>query len=292
MHTLNKADCQTTVPEPKGAFMARFAKVVLCAVAVVVLATVSASAGPVDLTRPGQPTLPAVRAQGVHLHPTAQLIGPVVVLDNFNRADGALGSNWIVQEGGFGIVSNTARGNGSGLATFVGGSGAFLEADIATNGTLSTDYAALVLNYADPSSNLFLKVQTQNSAGTFNTAGCYIGNNGSGTPGSFGLNFFTLSAPFATAHMRVELAGTTVTMTFSSIDGGTGTQSYTCTGAPVTGGTGIGMAGFAGVASLDNFAGAAAGPAAGAIPAAGSLGLLLLALALVGTGVAWLLRRS
>ena len=272
--------------------MARFAKVVLSGFAVVVLATVSASAAPVDLTRPGQPTLPVVRAQGVHLHPTAQILGPVVVLDNFNRADGALGSNWIVQEGTFGIVSNTARGNGSGLATFVGGSGAVLEADLATNGTTGTDYVALVLDYADPLNNLFLKVQTQNSAGTFDTAGCYIGNNGDGTPGAFGLGFFTLSAPFATAHMRVDLVGTTVTMTFSNIDGGAGTQSYTCTGAPATGGTGIGMGGLANVASLDNFAGAGAGPVAAAIPAAGSLGLLLLALALLASGFVWLARRA
>ncbi|MDD5565031.1 MAG: hypothetical protein PHQ91_15060 [Thermoanaerobaculaceae bacterium] len=273
--------------------MVKVWKVGVCVSVVAAFAAGVASAGgPIDLTRVGQPTASATGVQGVQLHATAQILAPVVVLDNFNRADGSLGSNWIVQTGSFGIVSNTARGSSAGLATFVGGSGAALEADVATNGTLSTDYVALVLNYADPSNNLFLKVQTQNSAGTFDTAGCYIGNNGDGTPGSFGLNFFTLSAPFATAHMRVELVGTDVTMTFTNIDGGAGTQTYTCTGAPATGGTGIGMGGLANAASLDNFAGAGAGPAAPAIPAAGSLGLLLLALALLGSGLAWLARRS
>jgi hypothetical protein len=267
-------------------------RVVLCVSVVAALAAGFASAGgPIDLTRVGQPTVQMARAQGIPRHATAQIVSPVVVLDNFNRADGSLGSNWIVQAGSFGIVSNTARGSSVGLATFVGGSGAVLEADIATNGTTSTDYVALVLDYADTSNDLFLKVQTQNGAGTFDTAGCYIGNNGSGPGGAFGLDFFNLSAPFATAHMRVELVGTDVTMSFTNIDGGAGTQTYTCTGAPATGGTGIGIGGFAGAASLDNFA-AGAAPAVAAIPAAGSLGLLLLALALVGTGMAWLLRRS
>lgn len=270
--------------------MVKVWKVVVCVSAVATLAAGLASAGgPIDLTRVGQPTVPMARVQGIPRHSTAQIVTPTFVLDNFNRPDGSLGSNWIVQSGSFGIVSNTARGSSNGLVTFVGGSGAALEADVAANGATDTDYVALVLGYADTANNLFLKVQTQNGAGTFDTAGCYVGNNGSG--GGFGLAFFTLSAPFATAHMRVDLSGTTATMTFTNIDGGAGTQSYTCTGAPATGGTGIGMGGYAGVASLDNFAGAGAAPAAAAIPAVGSLGLLLLALALVGTGIAWLLRR-
>ena len=272
--------------------MVKVWKVLVCVSVVAALGVGFASAGgPIDLTRVGQPTVQVAQAQGIPRHATAQIVSPVVVLDNFNRPDGSLGSNWIVQSGSFGIVSNTARGSSEGLATFVGGSGAALEADVATNGTTSTDYVALVLDYADTANNLFfLKVQTQNGAGTFDTAGCYVGKNGSG--GGFGRNFFTLSAPFATAHMRVELVGTDVTVTFTNIDGGAGTQSYTCAGAPTTGGTGIGMGGYAGVASLDNFAGAGAAPAAAAIPAAGSLGLLLLALALVATGAAWLLRRT
>ena len=265
--------------------MARVLKVFLFASVAVALAVASASAAaPVDLTRVGQPAGPVVRAQGAEIKVTAQAIGPAVVLDDFNRADGGLGSNWIVQAGSFGIVSNTARGNNLGLATFVGGTGAALEADVATNGTTNTDYVALVLDYANLSYSLFLKVQTQNNAGTFDTAACYVGNNS----GSFGLGFFNLSSTFATAHMRVERVDTTVTVMFSNIDGGSGTQSYTCNGAPLTGGTGIGMGGYANVASLDNFA---AGTVE-AIPAAGLLGLLLLALALLGSGFAWLVRRA
>ena len=110
------------------------------------------------------------------------------------------------------------------------------------------------MNYANIDSSLFLKVQQQDSGGTFDHAACYVGNNSSG--GAFGLGFFTLNANFKTAHMKVELSGSTVTMTFSNIDGGGGSQTYVCGSAPSTGGTGIGIAGYdAGFARLDNFAG-------------------------------------
>jgi len=268
--------------------MPKVGRVVVGASCVFLLTMASAGvAGPVDLTQLGRPAGVVVHTQGVRVAAPLLALAPFGVLDNFNRADGPLGANWVVQAGSFGIVSLTARGS-SGLATFVGGSGTALEADVATNGTANTDFVGLVLDYADEANNLFLKVQTQNAAGTFNTAGCYVGNNG--TSGQFGLNFFNLSSTFATAHMRVERVGTTVTLTFTNIDGGSGTQTYVCTGAPATGGTGIGMGGFDGVASLDNFAGVAAAPPE-PIPALGSLGLLLLALALVGSGAAWLLRR-
>ncbi len=267
--------------------MARVGMVVVGAFCAFAMATASVGvAGPVDLTRVGKPAGPVVHTQGVRLTAPTFALAPFGVLDDFNRPDGPLGSNWIVQTGSFGIVSNTARGSGEALATFVGGTGTALEADVAANGTTGTDYVALVLDYASVSSNLFLKVQA-NSGGPFNTAACYVGNNGN----SFGLGFFNLSSSFSTAHMRVERVGTTVTMTFSNINGGSGTQTYTCNAAPATGGTGIGMGGYAGTSWLDNYAGeAAAAPAA--IPAAGLLGLLLLALALVGSGLAWLIRRG
>jgi hypothetical protein len=268
--------------------MARVGKVVLSAFAAVMLVAISAGAAvPVDQTRLGPATVPVVSAQGIQVNPIVHAFAPLVVLDDFNRADGPLGPNWVVRSGGFGIISNAARGSGSGLATFAGESATALEADVAANGAASADYVTLVLDYANASKNLFLKVQV-NSSTSFDTAGCYVGNNGSN--GSFGLGFFNLSAPFSTAHMRVEQSGTTVTMTFSNIDGGAGTQVYTCNGAPTTGGAGIGIGGFNNVASLDNFAGEAT-PIVG-IPTAGSVGLLLLALALLASGIAWLVRRA
>ena len=139
------------------------------------------------------------------------------------------------------------------------------------NGT-GLQYAALVLAYADLSNNLFLKIQ--GSGGSFTDAACYYGNNGS----SFGLGFFSLDLPFAKVHMAVTLVGTTVTMTFSSIDGGAAIQTYVCGGAPVSGGIGIG--GFATRARLDNFSTGGSAPVS--LPGTNQWALIVLASVFAG----------
>jgi hypothetical protein len=170
----------------------------------------------------------------------------MVVLDDFNRANGPLGSNWTVQTGSFGIVGNEVVGSGVGIATYNGVTANALEADVRSN-TTNLQYVGLVLGYADLGNNLFMKVQQQGAYdGRFTNAAFYYGNNGSG-------NFFNLDSPFTSAHMRVELSGTTATMTFSDIDGGSGSQTYSYTYGSVPG-TGIGILGFQGYATLDNFA--------------------------------------
>lgn len=211
-----------------------------------------------DLTRNGP--APAIRppAAGQTQAAPSTRVAPQAtgILDDFNRADGPIGPSWTVQAGAFNVVSQAAQGGATALATFNGGTGNTLEADVEVTGT-ATQYTGLVLGYADLSNNYFLKVQQQDGGGTFDHAACYFGNNG----GGFGLGFFPLNAPFKTAHMKVVLSGTTVTMTFSKIDGGAGAQTYTCDGAPATGGTGIGISGYdAGFARLDNFANGPAGP--------------------------------
>jgi hypothetical protein len=179
----------------------------------------------------------------------------MVVLDNFNRPDGPLLGNWTVQSGAFNIVNNGVQGGGTALATYNGITSNILEADVqATNANLQ--YVALVLGYAGLNNNLFIKVQSQNGAPAFDHGACYSGNNGAGGP-SFGLGFFSLTQPFTTAHMRAEYnpGGNSVTITFSNIDGGSGTQQYVCNGAPATGGTGIGIGAYdLAQGRLDNFA--------------------------------------
>ncbi|MGD9020399.1 MAG: hypothetical protein PVF46_01260 [Lysobacterales bacterium] len=209
------------------------------------------------------------------------------LLDDFNRADGPLGPDWADQEGTASIVNNAARGTGLGATTFVGGPVTdVLEADIDAEIDAS-GYVALVLNYADNDNNLYLKVQQQDGGGTFDHAACYYGNNGS----SFGLGFFDLTQPFATAHMRVERVGTTVTITFSNIDGGGGMQQYVCTDTPLTGGTGIGIGGWQNNASLDNFTAGAARESK-VVPTTTAIGAILLLLLVSTTGYFYLVRRS
>ncbi len=174
------------------------------------------------------------------------------ILDDFNRANGPIGPNWTVHSGSCNVSNNAAVCSGNaGRATFNGapGDGNVAEADIATDGTAS-QYTGLLLNYGAGVTNLFLKVQQQNASGQFHVAGCYIGNNQNG----FGLGFFTLDAPFSTAHMKATRVGNDVTIEFTNVDGGTQPdQTYVCTGAPAPEGTGIGILGWNGIARLDNF---------------------------------------
>ena len=198
------------------------------------------------------------------------------LLDDFNRADGPIGSSWTEQNGQFSVVSNAVQGGSLALATFDGATSDTLEADLET-ATAGLQYVALVLAYANLSNNLFLKVQRHSNEAGFNHAACYYGNNGS----SFGLGFFNLDSEFTTAHMKVTLEGTTVTMTFSKIDGGTATQTYVCSGAPATGGAGIGIGGYANKARLDNFS-AGGSPPPVPVPIAYSWALMALAVAFAG----------
>ncbi len=230
-----------------------------------VLGGAAASATPpVDLTKVLPPPAPASSSLATTdefglTAPTATPLERAIlaVLDDFNRPDGPIGSNWTVHNGSCNVSSNAAVCSGQGRATFNGasGSGDTAEMDVATNGT-SLQYAALLLNYGAGITNVFLKVQQQNGSGRFEYAACYTGNNGP----PFGLSFFDLSSPFSTAHMRATRVGTTVTLEFTNIDGGAQpNQTYVCNGAPPPEGTGIGIGGYAGVARMDNFAGGGGG---------------------------------
>jgi N-acetylneuraminic acid mutarotase len=183
---------------------------------------------------------------------SADLMSSIFILDDFNRANGPIGSNWTVRNGYCNTFINTAVCGGMGLATFNGapGDGNAAEADITVMGS-SLQYTGLVLNYGAGVNNLFIKVQQgAPNAGQFTNAACYLGNNGS----SFGLGFFALTSPFSTAHMKVTRFGSTVTIVFSNIDyGAKPNQIYTCTGAPPPEGTGIGILGYDGIARVDNF---------------------------------------
>jgi hypothetical protein len=127
------------------------------------------------------------------------------------------------------------------------------EIDIAAVGT-ALQYTGVVLNGdgANPNAtHLFLKVQSQSANGLFSHTACYTGNNG----GSFGLGFITLTQQFSTAHMRASRSGSTVTIAFTNVNGGTlPDQTYVCTGAPAPAGDKIGVVGFTNSTSTaDNF---------------------------------------
>lgn len=177
------------------------------------------------------------------------------ILDDFNRSDGPIGPAWTNQAGTFMVSGMAAVGGPMALATYNGVTSNVVEADVQSVGT-GLEYVGIDMGYADINNNLFLKVQNQDGDDRFEWGACYVGNGGRG----FGLGFFPLSSPFTKAHMRAELNGNTVTITFENIDGGSGTQTYVCSGAPATGGNGVGIVGYASASKIDNFAAAIASP--------------------------------
>ena len=181
----------------------------------------------------------------------------VIILDNFNRPDGQIGPKWIGRSGTFLVSDMSATGNSEALTTYKGVNSNIVEADVRSNAAnTGLEYVGIVLGYKDIDNNLFIKVQNQDSDTQFEKGACYIGNNGH----DFGLGFFSLDHPFTNAHMRVQLIGNVAYITFSNIDGGPSTQTYTCTGAPNTGGNGVGIVGFAGISHVDNFAASSMAP--------------------------------
>ncbi len=170
--------------------------------------------------------------------------------EKFDRQDGPLGSNWFIRNGSISIRNHSASSSSAAnnLATYNGLASNSLEGDVSLTLPPSLQYSGFVLNYGAGVDNIFVKVQDNNGDGTFDYGACYKGGGG-----SFGLGFFPLSSTFTTAHMRVEVTDNrTVVITLTKINGGSGTQAYSCTGAPLPEGYGVGIASFGG-GIVDNF---------------------------------------
>jgi hypothetical protein len=208
---------------------------------------------PVDNSLPGVTGIPAPE-----LAPWPGLQGENPggggVIDDFNRPDGPLGSDWTILSPAFSIVNQQATGTTLALATHNTATGDRVEIDAIVSPVPTTQYAAVVLNYGGGSSNIFIKVQKNGSGALFDYAACYLGDGQGGQ--TFGLGFFQLSSPFSSARMAVEVDGArTVTIDFIDIDGGAQPdQQYICTGAPAPEGPGIGIGTYGeNLVRIDNF---------------------------------------
>lgn len=183
---------------------------------------------------------------------TSVVAATVVAFDDFNRADGPLGSNWTDVQNFMQVYSMRAQPGASSwcAATYNGATGTILEADVISNG-VDVQYAGFLMNYLSNSNTLFIKIQ-DNSAGYnagFDTIWIYYGLHGSG----LSIQNYTF-APIITAHMRVELDGGMLYIDLSNINGGAGTASYSenVTSYLPSLGTGVGIAAYK-AAQLDNF---------------------------------------
>ena len=190
----------------------------------------------------------------------------VVATDDFNRADGNLGSNWIYGSGDQMVISgNRAQAGGFGTvysATYNGVTGNIVEGDIYHVGSPG-GRIGFVMDYLDKSNNILIFVEDYYS-GSEDTGFDYM-RVLDGFPGAYGgveLNTWTYTSappagfgdPFTSAHMKVELVSGVLSITFSNINPGGGTRTYSLdvSSSLPTGGTGVGIVGY-GDPQIDDF---------------------------------------
>jgi len=161
--------------------------------------------------------------------------------DAFNRA--RLGAKWVVTAGSLSISSHAMVGSSLSLGYLTASANDTAGSVLVAIHT-DLEYGAVALGNIAGGSNAFVKIQSQNGLGTFDTAAFYTGNNGGGT-------FFSLSSAVPSpALLDVFFCGTTATMRITSA---AGVQTYTHDYG-TTFGSGAGLGTFGSV-RLDNFVG-------------------------------------
>jgi hypothetical protein len=184
-------------------------------------------------------------AGGVSLSATSALAGGS---DSFNRPHLGVGTRWVVTSGTLSISNHELVGTSQALGSFKPSSSDTAASAVVFLGGTDVEYGAVALGNIGAGSNAFVKIQEQDSAGTFDHGAFYTGNNGGGV-------FFALSSPVPSpAILDVFFCGTIATMRITSA---AGVQTYTNDYA-TTFGPGAGLGTF-GLVGLDNFVGFTSG---------------------------------
>ena len=214
--------------------------------------------------------------------------------DDFNRADGAPGANWVNMGGPpMTIMSNEITGSGTGNGLSLVDSAAFsasfdmtiVQADLRVTDNSSTlAYAAVAIGHnglLTTGNGIFVKLQRQVLGPNFSHIGIYTGNGINNTTAivTTGGNFQALASPFAAARMTLRANSPTELYTGLDTDfNGTDEFSYTSTlnlGSLVLGNR-VGMHFWGNLSRGDNFnANVVPEPATIAVLGLGALGLLL-----------------
>ncbi len=181
------------------------------------------------------------------------------LLDDFNRPDGPLGTSWWTDVKYTMEISNNAAQAGISdnwcAAIYNSGTGTILEGDVQYPDDKQATFIGFLMNYTDNEDTLLIKVQDNTASGGFNSIFGYYGSSWKPFP-DYWEHFY--SDPFTSAHMKVELVESTVIITFSNIDGGSESRTFTWENVPATEGTGIGITGYkqeTNGATIDNFSG-------------------------------------
>ncbi|HSK15605.1 MAG TPA: hypothetical protein VK915_05500 [Gaiellaceae bacterium] len=197
--------------------------------------------------------LVAVTGAALMAAPGAYAFDCSVLLDNFNRPNAAnLGPNWALQNLNIGIVNNAAvnANSDTALATFNPRTATEACIDVSA-GAPGTQYAAIVLRYANNANNVFIKVQDNDGDGAFERLYWYYGNNGSPWPSG---RVSDLLTPFLQGRLHVAVKGTRVVAHIDTNFDNKPEQGFVAQNLPTASlGMQFGIAGYGG-ARIDNFA--------------------------------------
>ena len=181
------------------------------------------------------------------------------VCDDFTRANGPLGPDWVTTDGTSSIVGNTAHGDGGSRSIYVGACGgglAVVEADISVSSVPAFEYSALALN-GDGTDNLYIKVQAVSPSTAYTNIGFYHDSTSSGWAGmTGGVSYFALPANqvFNSAHMKVILEPSgNVRLILTNMDLVPGPLEFSRGGWVVRNGHAAGFGGYNGNSAVDNF---------------------------------------
>lgn len=163
--------------------------------------------------------------------------------DKFNRTD--LGSDWTVVSGSLWITDNQLAGDLMSLGTFAPAANKNAGSVLVQLNGVDTQYGAVTIGDAASGMNAFVKIQTQNGAGTFSHGAFYVGNNGGGA-------FFSLDGlpASSSARLTARVNGTIATMEIDTDNDGTPEATYSYDyGMTFANGVGLGTYG---AVTLDN----------------------------------------
>jgi len=207
---------------------------------------------PIDASKTGTGLVPLSRTGTTRAMSRGRAGG---ASDDFNRADGtAMGTDWVETAGDMAIISNTGYGGYSSTSAMVH---ATLSDDYATSTQVidflprvsgpGVVFVAFVCGHASSSSNLFIKVQDNNSDGLYDRVFFYKGYNGGGWGAS--TYYYDLVVPTVSGRMKLtfENNGDRAVLDVDRDMDGTWDEQCTCDGilaAGLTLGTGFGISSY------------------------------------------------
>ncbi len=224
---------------------------------------------------------------------TLSFVANATLIDSFDRPDSpSLGAGWADDSGSCAIVSNKAVCQGIGASVYTGVTTTSITADF-YHLSSSDGFGSLILNFANSTNSLYVKLQSQDSIAGFEYVGYYFGTNGAGNGSWTSSDFEVFPGAAVTAlRMTLSLISTDLQIDFDIDFDGISDYQVTKSNVPLNLlGSGIGIGGWGATVGIDNLSAVTASQAPESTPAPAPATLTLMILGLLGVAAAKRARR-